>query len=383
VRIFYAVGNKPNAALAGSKVWFHNLYLSLVDLGHEVSVFEFDLEPFYDNADVSRQRQAAFSDRHRPTLERELLRQIREAHANRPIDMFFAYFYGSFVSPGTIAAIRELGIVTVNWYCNGSYQFNLVAAIAPAFDFCLVPERYRLEDYRRVGAHPIYCQEAANPTVYHPYDVTRDTDVSFVGACYGDRPFYVRSLLDAGIGVQVFGPGWLDLTPGQPPLSSLTRGLRSAKRAVLGRPPIAPMLDVGCCGGPVSDEEMVRMYSRSRISLGFSTVGETFGDEAPIKQVRLRDFEAPMSGAFYLVEYMEELEEFFIPGEEIGVYRDREDLVEKARYYLAHDAEREAIRRAGHARAMKEHSWQARLRGAFEAMGLPGGEWVSSAEAGG
>jgi len=112
------------------------------------------------------------------------------------------------------------------------------------------------------------------------------------------------------------------------------------------------------------------MYSRSRISLGFSSCGDTHRSDERILQVRLRDFEAPMSGAFYMVEYMRELEEFFEVGKEIVCYQDKNDLAEKIRHYLGHDSEREKIRRAGYRRAASEHTWQKRFRGVFKEIGL-------------
>jgi len=77
-----------------------------------------------------------------------------------------------------------------------------------------------------------------------------------------------------------------------------------------------------------------------------------------------------MSGAFYLVEYMDELEEFFSIGKEIVCYYDKKDLVEKAKYYLRHDAERELIRQAGYRRAIGEHTWQKRFNKVFREIGL-------------
>jgi spore maturation protein CgeB len=77
-----------------------------------------------------------------------------------------------------------------------------------------------------------------------------------------------------------------------------------------------------------------------------------------------------MSGAFYMVEYMEELEEFFEVGREIVCYTDVDDLVEKCLYYLSHDSERERIRLAGHERALRDHSWQRRFTTVFEQVGL-------------
>ena len=112
------------------------------------------------------------------------------------------------------------------------------------------------------------------------------------------------------------------------------------------------------------------MYSRSRINLGFSSCGNTHRSGERILQVQLRDFEVPMSCGFYMVEYMEELESFFKIGEEIVCYHGVSDLVDKVRYYLDHADERERIRKAGHRRCLRDHTWQKRLSTAFKQMGL-------------
>jgi spore maturation protein CgeB len=370
MRIFYAAGSQPHGSLTQSRVWHYNLYLPLCDLGHTVIPLRYDLEPHYANANDTVLSQQQFNQLHGPGLEAELLRQIDEVHRQQPIDLFFSYFYSSFARPETIEAIRRRGIVTVNWYCNASYQFHLVEKIAPAYDFCLVPEKFRLDDYHRIGAHPIYCQEAANPNFYQPYPLRQEFDVSFVGAQYADRADYVRGLLDQGIDVRVWGPGWRSLCP---PESIARRAWwegRRLKRKLLGQRYQDVVLPPTVCGEPLTDDEMVRLYSRSKISLGFSNVGETHSTGQPIKQIRLRDFEATMCGAFYMVEYMDELEEFYEIGTEIVCYRDEEDMVQQVMYFLSHDAEREAIRQAGHKRAINEHTWQRRLQNAFNQMGL-------------
>ncbi|MGC9350197.1 MAG: CgeB family protein, partial [Anaerolineae bacterium] len=302
---------------------------------------------------------------HRPRLEGALLEQIGKAHREKPVDLFFSYFYSMNVTPETISRIRKMGIMTVNWYCNASYQFDLVRDIAPAYDYCLVPEKFRLADYERVGATPIYCQEAANPNIYRPYDLPVEFDVTFVGQKYGERPAYIRYLLDQGIDVRVWGPFWQGGGPRVPRWRLVGSRI---KRFFLGVAPLFPVrVPSEICGPPLSDEELIRMYSRSKINLGFSTVADT---ATKIKQVRLRDFEVPMSGGFYMVDYMSELEEFFNIGEEIVCYHSKEDLAEKAKYYLAHDAERERIRRSGMERARRDHTWQERFQTCFAQMGL-------------
>jgi len=73
-----------------------------------------------------------------------------------------------------------------------------------------------------------------------------------------------------------------------------------------------------------------------------------------------------------MTEYFDELSEFFEPGKEIVMYHDIDDLIDKCRYYLTHENERERIRQAGLKRARGEHSWQRRFSDAFEKMGLAG-----------
>jgi hypothetical protein len=339
-------------------------------MGHDIVEFDFDLEPHYQHADPSLAGAGDFILADRPELEAALLQQVARAHEQKPLDVFFSYFYSAFARPDVIREIADMGIATVNWYCNASYQFHLVSEIAPAYSYCLVPERFRLGDYRNAGARPIYCQEAANPDFYQPRSLPQEFDIAFVGAAYGDRPTYVRALVDAGLDAHAWGPGWTELAQ---PLSTGNRIRRAAsqtRRRMLGRPLRPPRMPQEACGGVVSDVDMVGMFSRSKISLGFSSVGNTAESAKPIRQVRLRDFEAPMSGAFYMLEYLEEIEEFFVPGKEIVCFRDSGELVDKCRHYLENEAERRRIAEAGRRRALADHTWQKRLNDAFMEMGL-------------
>ena len=385
MRIFYAADNALNS-LFHSNLWRNNLYLSLIDLGHDVVEFDFDLKETFEKVDMEDPFQRAFISRNRPIVSRELLRQVRKAHEEKPIHLFFSYFYDACVEPSAIDEIRKMGIVAVNWYCNGAHQLHKVREISPHYDWCLVPEKFRLKDYEAMGARPIYCQEAANPNIYRPYDLPVEFDVSFVGQAYGERPAYIRHLLDCGIDVRVWGYGWDRLVPGGvtgsvPLAKRLWRAARKlftadGRQVLLKNARSAAGIDRRvtlpreAVGGPLADDEMVRLFSRSKINLGFSSCGETHVSGERIVQVRLRDFEVPMSGGFYMVEYLEELEEFFAVGKEIVCYSTPEDLADKIRYYLSHEDEREAIRRAGHIRCMREHSWRKRLDDAFRAMGL-------------
>ena len=111
----------------------------------------------FAHIDAKSEANRAYIAENRPKLSAELIRQIKQAQRTRRIDLLFTYFADALVLIDTIQEIRAMGIITLNWYCNASYQFDLVREIAPHFDWCLVPERNRLPDYEAVGARPIYC----------------------------------------------------------------------------------------------------------------------------------------------------------------------------------------------------------------------------------
>jgi spore maturation protein CgeB len=111
---------------------------------------------------------------------------------------------------------------------------------------------------------------------------------------------------------------------------------------------------------------MVRLYSRSRINLGFGGV-EGHGETYCLKG---RDFEIPMSGGLYLTEYHPELERVYDVGTEIVAYRGFDDLKAKIRHLLAKPDEAEAIRRAGFRRARRDHTWEMRFERLFSLMNL-------------
>ena len=50
---------------------------------------------------------------------------------------------------------------------------------------------------------------AANPNYYYPINTPQTLDVTFVGQCYGRRPYYILHLLENGINVNTYGPGWV------------------------------------------------------------------------------------------------------------------------------------------------------------------------------
>ena len=83
-----------------------------------------------------------------------------------------------------------------------------------------------------------------------------------------------------------------------------------------------------------------------------------------------RDFEVPMSGGLYLTQHNPELALVYKVGEEIMTYRSEKDCVETIKLLLSDQVRAERIRKAGQARALRDHTWEKRFEDVFRFSGI-------------
>jgi len=76
----------------------------------------------------------------------------------------------------------------------------------------------------------------------------------------------------------------------------------------------------------------------------------------------------------------ENLGQYYEIGKEVVCFDDRQDLIEKVRYYLKHEDERAAIAQAGYERTKRDHTYPRRFSEIFEQLGMPGGQFVNRAD---
>jgi hypothetical protein len=101
--------------------------------------------------------------------------------------------------------------------------------------------------------------------------------------------------------------------------------------------------------------EMFRVLRDSRVA-----INHHIGIAAEYAN-NMRLFEATGVGTMLLTDHKVNLEEMFEIDKEVATYKTREECLEKIRYYLDHDREREAIARAGQRRTLSEHTYARRL----------------------
>lgn len=359
--------------MPGSLTWRRNLYEPLLELGCDVVLFP---------AEDGRRAMMRNDRRARAEFSQRLYETFCCEHARRPFDLFFSYLMDGMVDPTVIDEIRKTGVPACNFSCNNAHQFYLVDDLAPHFDFNLHSEKSAREKFAAIGAKPLWWPMASNPKYFAPRDVPHTTDASFVGANYALRARYIAHLLENGIDVHAFGPGWVRRKRAKfkryllLARSMLATSANSALRAsaTLADHDLNLYLNARFSKNvhyPVSDDELIALYSESCISLGFLEVYDRHDPSRPVNQhLHLREFEAPMSGALYCTGYTDELAEMFEPDKEVLVYRNQHELLDKVRYYLAHPDEGEEIRVAGHKRALRDHTYHRRFQVLFREMGL-------------
>ena len=67
----------------------------------------------------------------------------------------------------------------------------------------------------------------------------------------------------------------------------------------------------------------------------------------------------------HLDRYDGALADYYEDGKEIVVFKSHEDMLDRLRYYLRNDSEREAIAAAGYKRTLRDHTWERRWNDIF------------------
>jgi hypothetical protein len=266
-----------------------------------------------------------------------LLSEFTAANSAHPFDAVVSYVAGLNIHPAVLREMGHLGAAIFNFCWDDKLAFPGrkvggryagPASIASAVDLNITNAPESVVKYAGHGGLALFSPECALPELHRPYDVPFKYDVSFVGSCYGWRPRFIGKLEERGISVTCFGHGWPS--------------------------------------GALGDDEMVQLYSESRINLGFAGIGHS----RKLMCLKGRDFEVPMSGGLYLTQHNPDLEFVYRLGEEIVTYRDENECARRIQDLLRSPERAAAIRRAGRARCLREHTYQARWSEVFRLAGL-------------
>jgi len=327
----------------------------------------------------------------RDELNRTLISDATRLRASGRLDLIFCVVYDDFLLVETAKQLQALGAPMVNYHVDMAFQWYRVIRTAPYFDVMAVAQSTNAMHLQRYNPNIEWIPMAANPQFYHARAMKVSSyqyTASFVGSCDPYRRGHVATCLRTGVLPTVFGRGWELAFPApyQFPWDAYkiahdlryyalprwrAEGLESftgpLKRKLSRRLPLQ-RLDGPEFRPPCSDETLPEIFRSSQINLGFSDIGWDQGNPpltSKIRQCRLRDFEVPMSGGFYLVQQAPDHEVHYEIGKEIETWSEPDELADKVVYYSKNKQAAERIREAGLKRALVSHTWQHRFNQLF------------------
>ncbi len=188
-------------------------------------------------------------------------------------------------------------------------------------DCTLVGQVQYLENYHKEGVkNTLPYLTSLNTDILRPMNLKKIYDVMFLGKPSKPRFETLKFLIDNGINVRIFGKGW--------------ENYPEIKKFYFGH---------------ISMEEKIKTINQSKICLSLSK------NKDGVAHFKGRVFGMAACKAFTLVDYFKEYLKFFKNNEEIVMFKDDRDLLEKIKYYLTHDKEREKIADNAHRKYLKEN----------------------------
>lgn len=280
---------------------------------------------------------------------------------NGPYDLTLAYFYDNYLTPRVVETLRRRGGRLVNYPLNLLDQPNHFEDCLALFDetWCAEEEAVAALAPRFPGKLR-YVPMASDPWIFRPVGEPEAPRVLFVGSAYGER-VELLARCAAELPTTVAGSGF--------DLAGVARNI--ARRVVRERhlPGVreaARMVAASARGRrqPIGDEAYVRLAATHGVSVGFSDVKqETTGKI--VHKVRLREYDATMTGLCHVARRLPETTRHFEDGREILLYDTTDELFAHLRRIREGSVDWRAIGRAARARAARDHTWTARLRPLF------------------
>ena len=250
---------------------------------------------------------------------------------------------GSSVWRSTLAQLKRHGIKLVQW-CGLPANTMLARdrINLPYFDLIFQPANLT-DGLRAAGAagRIEYIPIGIDPDIHRPIALTAEeqrrygADVCFIGGLsrrfHAARRAMVEYAIENGVNIKVWG-GYLEHFVGSPILRVWQ--------------------------GQIWGEEQVKALCAAKIGLNFH-VDHRAGELD--RGLNLRAFELAACGVFQLLQRVPSVGEFFEEGKEIVCFETKEEMLDKIRYYLAHESERQQIAEAARKRVLREHTWAHRV----------------------
>jgi len=254
--------------------------------------------------------------------------------------------------------IRKRSIPFIIWYPDPVPPEPHMIKMGKVSDFFFTMTQGRIDDYLKEGIKNVaWLTQAFEPSFFPDTPLTREdreyfgSDVAFVGNLgmlpqYRPRRQMLEQVLKAGFSLKWWGPK----TP----------------RKLKNIPFLMSKVARSYGGQFVALETFSKVARAAKVFLSLDSFPEVR------LSMSVRIYTAVGCGAFYMCKHVEGIEEVMMPGKEIEVFHDYEEMIDKIRFYLKNEEKRKKIAEAGRKRVLKDHTYQVRFKTMFEILGKAG-----------
>ncbi len=307
-------------------------------LGHKVLHFDYrhNLSTFIKYFPLLNSHYTiAYFRRFDPSIDKLFVNIVREYKPD-----FILVVKGESISAKTIQYIRKkFDIPIFNWFPDDPQFFPFVSKyFYYAYDYYFSSSFLIAEKLRKKGFHRVeYIAFACDPDIHKFMILNKKdkeryiTDINFIGTFYFERLKYIKKL--KGYNVKVWGKWWKYFLK-----------LYRLEKFYQGR--------------GIYDKEFVKSFAGAKIVLNIHLPAMKYGG----MKSNSRNFEAIGSRAFVLCDYTIGIEDLFIPGKEIEIYKDDKELIEKIDYYLKNPKKRLEISLRGQKKCYSKHTFKHRAK---------------------
>lgn len=198
---------------------------------------------------------------------------------------------------------------------------------AEKFDYVFFNQKDAVEEYNKTHENKaVWIPHAAEPKAYPKIEIIKKYDVGFVGHVQDVKNFNGFTRTDA--------------------LDRLFKEFPNFYYS--SRHPAFPDKNLF--------EDAARKFSLSKIVFNISIKDD----------INMRVFEALSTGSFLLTNWIPTIDHLFIDGKNLVTYKTLDEMVDKAKYYLNHEKEREKIAESGYEAFMKNHTYKHRVERILE-----------------
>ncbi|MBS1627448.1 MAG: glycosyltransferase family 1 protein [Bacteroidetes bacterium] len=339
-------------------------------------------------------------------INNTILSLAQELHQQNKLTLIFMSIYDDYLLEETLIKLKKLNVPLVNYHPDMVVQWYRMLKTGKYFDFIGCAQKTYLNVYEKKKFKAQYLPFASNPSIQKiNIGNINFNGATFMGAPLGYRPFILSHLYFNNIPLRIFGHHWDWVT--RKSTSAQTQEIKVQTSGInLGflklsdknihdiknylplrlkeegvaflneqyykwKEKLFPTHIDGdefygnipqtVIHGQYKKEDFVQLVNESAINIGFTHLSGKLNSRFETKQVRLREFEVPLAGGFYITQYCNELADLYKEGKHIATWKTRDELLEKTKYYLNNNVERNTIAKQGYEYALANHTWEKRF----------------------